>query len=158
MKIPNLLVIVILFISSCAGTKDMSKEMMVSKYASTCPDSTESRILIQSASHIDADSSIIYGHILSNVDYKPMIGATVVLTNPDTDKQIGTVTDFDGEFLIILEAGMYNMEVKYIGSDSVALMNLAIRNREILKLLIGLNCKDFSDIVVKTGYSGTPIK
>lgn len=130
----------------------MTKEMIVSEYASVCPDSTESTVLMHATNRIDADSSIIYGHILSNVNYKPLIGASVVLTEVDTRKQIGAVSDFDGEFLLILEAGTYNLEVNFIGSDSVAVPELVIRNKEIHKLLIGFNCHDVSEIVVSTGH------
>lgn len=82
-----------------------------------------------------------------------MIGATVVLTKVDTRKQIGAVADFEGEFLIILDAGTYDMEVNSIGSDSVVVTNLEINGKEIHKLLVGLNCHDFSEIVVRTGHS-----
>lgn len=131
----------------------MTKEMIVSEYASDCPDSTESTVLMHATNRIDADSSIIYGHILSNVNYKPLIGASVVLTEVDTRKQTGAVSDFDGEFLLILEAGTYNLEVNSIGSDSVVVANMEIGNNVIHKLLIGLNCHDVSDIVVRTGLS-----
>jgi hypothetical protein len=152
MKTTSLLAIIILIISSCAGTKEMTKEMIISEYASACPDSTESTILMHTKSQIDADSSIFYGHVLHNSNYKPMIGATVVLTKVDTRKQIGAVTDFEGKFLIILDAGTYDMEVNSIGSDSVVVTNLEIYNKEIHKFLVGLNCHDFSEIVVRTGH------
>lgn len=62
-----------------------------------------------------AQSGAISGNLTDNGG-EALIGANVVLTNTNTAKVYGTVTDFDGNFTVgNLPYGSYDMNVSYIG-------------------------------------------
>lgn len=55
------------------------------------------------------EKGIVKGGVMDGGE--PLIGATVVVGNTTT----GTITDFDGNYQLSLEAGTYNINVSYIG-------------------------------------------
>lgn len=88
----------------------------------------------------------IYGRVYDTTKDKPLSGATVYLNGTT----IGTLTDFDGNFLIktdrIIEASLI---ISYVGYATVPI-NKPYRD-EVLEVVLKPKLDDLSEVVVKTG-------
>jgi Ca-activated chloride channel homolog len=65
----------------------------------------------------------------------------------------GTTTDFDGNFEMTLEAGLYDIHVNYVGYEQVKLKNIRINKGEVQKLDITLNNTTSTLTTMQVNYS-----
>ncbi len=63
---------------------------------------------------IFAQNALVKGQLIDGKTSEPLIGATVQV------KEIGTITDFDGNYQLSLPAGQYIITFRYIGYESSA--------------------------------------
>jgi hypothetical protein len=81
---------------------------------------------------IFAQTGIIEGRIFDEINNEPIIGANVTIKGTTN----GATTDIDGNYKIEgLTAGLYNIEVSYLGYETQTLFEVevtAIRNQNVL--------------------------
>lgn len=71
-------------------------------------------LMIITTLQLSAQNKSITGHVLDGTSRESLIGATILTT----DKSIGTVTDLDGNFKLVVPKAMKQIIVTYIGYQS----------------------------------------
>ena len=72
-------------------------------------------------------SGLITGKIIDGNSKNPVARATVTVHNPQTNKLItGGYTDKQGKFTLNVSNGNYNIEVKFVGYDTIFVKNISI--------------------------------
>lgn len=79
-----------------------------------------------------AQSITIRGKVIEESSNLPVEFATVVIKNPETQKNItGSTTDFDGNFMIKTEAESFTIEISVVGFKTKVFSNPTVINKEI---------------------------
>lgn len=85
-----------------------------------------------------AFSQTIQGKIIDVDDKEPIMFVNITLLKNGIQK-IRTTTDWEGNYSMIgLEAGLYSLEISYVGFDRTLIKDILIRNNKITKLNINL--------------------
>ncbi|NOZ45397.1 MAG: TonB-dependent receptor [Chlorobi bacterium] len=95
-------------------------------------------------------TSTIRGKVIDKDTEMPLVGATVVL--PETVPQIGTITNEEGEFTLQnIPIGRHNIQVSYVGYNTVTMNNLMLNSGKELILNVELIEKVYktNEVVVK---------
>ncbi len=100
-------------------------------------------LLLLSTSIISAEG-IIRGKIIDGDNGEPIMGANVIVKG--TSK--GTVSDFDGNFTLILEKGVYNLEFSLLGYKKSLVNDLNVTGEKEVLLNIMLSSGEQLDEVV----------
>ncbi len=84
-----------------------------------------------------AQTGIIKGIISDKQSEQPLEGATIQLLNADT--ATGVITDFDGQFILTdVPVGRQQLQISYIGYESVTVPNVAVTSGKDVILNIAL--------------------
>ncbi|MBC7886104.1 MAG: TonB-dependent receptor, partial [Saprospiraceae bacterium] len=95
-----------------------------------------------------AQSGIIKGTVKDKLTNDPIIGANIVLVSTES----GTSTDMDGNYKIEgLKPGMYNIQVSYLGYETISQFEIEIQGIRptILNFELSENAKHLDEVVVK---------
>ena len=100
--------------------------------------------LIAAAQAAEAQKIMVTGTIVSAEDQQPLIGATVL----EKGTTNGTVTDFDGNFLLELASGQAVLVASYVGFES---LEVPVQGRSVVPIALPVQARLMDEIVV-TGY------
>ena len=78
--------------------------------------------------------SMIKGTITAADDHSPLIAATVVLKSTT----IGTTTDYNGEYILVLKPGINTVKISYMGYETKEI-EVSLKKNEVQELDIELN-------------------
>ncbi len=93
----------------------------------------------------------IRGTITDKASQAPLIGVNVILIGSDPIK--GTITDFNGEFLLKdIPIGRQSLQISFIGYESQTLNNLLLKSAKELEINISLSEKlsELKEVVIKS--------
>ncbi len=81
----------------------------------------------------------VRGKIVNTDSELPLIGATVLITDPDPHLQIGTTTDINGNFrLENIPIGRITLQVAYLGFENKTISNIVVNSGKEVVLNIGM--------------------
>ena len=136
---PNVLIIIFsVFLISCSSLSKVDKKYNLEQFSVNPINSRKSTLFDHSNERIKGDSCILFGHIIDNYDFSPLIGSTIIARNFDTDSIIGTVANSNGNFILFPNPGKYELTISSIGYDNLQIVEIECRKGEINKILIGL--------------------
>lgn len=108
-------------------------------------------VLLSSVCDAHAEGGIVRGKVSDFDTKETIIGVHVIVAG----SQMGTVTDFNGEFEISgLEAGVYTIEFRYIGYQPYVQSDVVVRNHRptILDIELRPNVLVGDEIVVRSTF------
>lgn len=85
-------------------------------------------MLFSFLSYAQTQTGLIKGKITDKETGGPLIAAIVSVANTQT----GTSTDFDGNYQLELAPGVYDLEIKYIGYETMLVKELKVKPDEVL--------------------------
>ena len=99
---------------------------------------------------------ILNGKVIDKVNKEALYGVNIIIDNANellTDKtQLGTTTDFDGNYKIALYPGTYNVRFVYIGYEEVLkTVELRVGNQIVLDVEINQKAEIIDEVVVSAG-------
>ncbi|MFN8236902.1 MAG: carboxypeptidase-like regulatory domain-containing protein [Chitinophagales bacterium] len=97
---------------------------------------------------LHAQNGIIQGRIYDEINNEAIIGANITVKGTD----FGASSDVDGNYIIEgLTAGLYNIEVSYLGYETQTLFEVQVSNVKPVRLDIALRqtAQELDSIVVK---------
>lgn len=92
-------------------------------------------------------SGEIVGQVLSNEDGSPLPGVNILVKGTT----IGTVTDLDGKYRLIMPTGAETLVFSFVGLTTE---EISVSNRQNIDVQMTSDVKQLSEVVV-TGYGGT---
>lgn len=102
--------------------------------------------IILLTSIIQAQTQIIRGTIIDSDFQDPIPFANILVKETGT----GTTSDFDGNFEIILEEGIYTLQVSYLGYKTIEISNVEIRGIEpaIINITMEVMTEGLDEVIV----------
>lgn len=101
-------------------------------------------ILIFTAFHAHAQGFSVSGTVISDEDNLPLIGVTVL----EKGTSNGTITEYDGSFVLQVASGQATLVFSYIGYES---QEIPLKGKNALSIVLSPAAKLLEEIVV-TGY------
>lgn len=97
---------------------------------------------------IKAQTGVIEGRVFDEINNEPIIGANVIIKSTAT----GATTDIDGNYKIEnLTAGLYNIEVSYLGYESQTRFEIQVSNTKSVRLDFAMKqtSQNIDSVVIK---------
>jgi outer membrane receptor for ferrienterochelin and colicin len=105
--------------------------------------------LLAFSTSLSAQKSVISGKIIDKDNGFPLIGATVVAEQFGEHIE-GTITDFDGSYLLQLDTGTYDIVISYVSYAKKVIQRFAVlKPASTLDILMEAESQTLSEIVVK---------
>ncbi|MBN2779180.1 MAG: TonB-dependent receptor [Bacteroidales bacterium] len=105
---------------------------------------------------IFSQTVLLSGKVIDDGNKEALYGVNIIIKNANellTDsKQLGTTTDFDGNYKIALYPGTYNVKFVYIGYEEIEkTVELIVGQAVVLDVAIGQKAEIIDEIVVSAG-------
>ena len=96
--------------------------------------------------NVNAQTGKITGTIMDGEFNEPMAFANVLIKN--TTK--GTTSDFDGKYIIDVEAGNYTLVFSYIGYQTIEISDVVVKSNDEVIVDVTLNTNSLETVVITT--------
>lgn len=106
--------------------------------------SAQQRVIVGETTNANGTFEVT-GNIKDATNEEPLIGANIFVKEMNE----GASTDVDGNYVLLLEAGEYNLEISYVGYETSNLV-VEVRNRGRLDLLLSNEANTLGEIVISS--------
>lgn len=100
------------------------------------------------------------GKVVERNTKQPLEFATIILTNPNTNEIVaGESTNSQGEFLMNIKKGQYNIKVEFIGFKNHSMNNISLtKNQSLQTILLQEDLQALDEIEITAEKSSTEYK
>ncbi|MGG6230082.1 TonB-dependent receptor domain-containing protein [Tenacibaculum sp. SDUM215027] len=100
------------------------------------------------------------GKVVEKNTKQPLEFATIILTNPTTNEIVaGESTNSDGEFLMNIKKGDYNIKVEFIGFKNYSMNNVSLtKNQSLQTILLQEDAQALDEVEITAEKSTTEYK